>query len=224
MGFHPSQNVFRVRVKAHPPGHLFNLGSRNPIHLGDLPHRCPSSKAHVIGHRRHALRAINLPQFLMEGIALVPGKIHIDVRRVLPLRVEETAKKEVVADGVHVRDAQEITHQAGGGAAAAAMNGTPPHHVGHHQEIVHVAFGVNQFQLLRKALFNGGIAFTVTPANSLPAFLHKERKVIVRLIFIVGEDSAEMVPGGVATPGQLHRIGQGFGTIGEVPGHLLRSF
>ena len=83
---------------------------------------------------------------------------------------------------------------------------------------------MNQFQFFCETLFNDRIAFTITPANSRPACFQEERKVVVRPVVIVGEDQAKMIPVSVAASGQLHRIGQGFGTIGEVPGHLLGRF
>ena len=125
----------------------------------------------MVGNRGQAFGTVILPQFLVESVAFVPGKIHIDVGRIFSLRVEKAAKKEVVTNGVHVRDPQEIAHQARCGTAAAAMNGTPPHNVGYHQKVVHVAFGVNQCQLFRETLFKGGIVLPVTPANPLAAFL-----------------------------------------------------
>ena len=47
---------------------------------------------------------------------LVPGKIHVDVRGILPFPVEETLEEEVVPEGIHMGDPQKIGNDAGGGS------------------------------------------------------------------------------------------------------------
>jgi len=224
MACHPPQNVLRVCVTTHPPRDFLDLGRRHPIDPGNLPHRGACPKAHVIGNRSQAFSPVILPQFLMECVAFIPGKIHVDIGRIFSLGVEKAAKKEVVTNGVHMGDPQEIAYQARGGAASAAVNGPPPYDIGHHQEVVHVTFGMNQGQFFFKTPFEDGVALSVTPGDSLAAFVPKEGEMVLGLVGIVRENRREMIPGGVAAFGQLHRIGKGFGGIRKMSGHHFGRF
>ncbi len=209
---------------AHAPGHFLDFRCRNPENLGHLPHRPAPRKPHVVRHKGQTLRPIVPNQLVREIVPLIPGKIDVDVGRVLSLRVQEASEEQPVADGVHMGDAEQITHQAGSTAPAATMDGAAPDDVRHHQEVVHVALGANQVQLFRKARFDDRAGPSVAPDNAPAALLEEQREVVRGLIPVVGKDQPEVVPCRVTPASQLDGVGEGFGSMREMHGHLTRRF
>ena len=69
-------------------------------------------------------------------VALVPGKIEIDVGRILPLGIEEALEEEPGAERLDVGDAEAVAHDRVGHRAAAAVGGAVLDDVLHHQEVV----------------------------------------------------------------------------------------
>ena len=128
--------VFRCRFPE--PGQAFgdlpDLPVGEPVHLGRFADGHPGPEGHVVAD--HGRMACVLRQDRIEHcIAFVPGKVDIDVRRVLAARVEKTLEIEVVLDRAHVGDSHAVGHQRGRTAAAPADARAAGDNVLHHQKI-----------------------------------------------------------------------------------------
>src|SRR3954454_13586981 len=81
-----------------PPGDLADLAGGTAVDLGYLAQRAPETEAVVVRHHGRLGPGIPLDDVGQHPVALVPGKIEVDVGRVLPLGVEETLEEEARAE------------------------------------------------------------------------------------------------------------------------------
>lgn len=88
---HPGDLTFGAAMQL---GHLADGGT-------GLEHGVDSDHGNVVAPER-------LEHPLEHPIPLVPGEIHVEVGRVLPVLVEEPLEHQVGADRVHVGDAQQV--------------------------------------------------------------------------------------------------------------------
>ena len=224
MLFHPLPDAPGTAPVAQAARHFPDFMGGNAVDLGHFPHGSPPAEAHVIGHGSHAVRPVSLQQLFHEIVPFVPRKIHVDVGVVVAVRVQKPPEKEVVRDGVHVGDPQEIAHQAGRGASPPAVDGSPPHDVRHHQEVIHVALVPDEFQFFRQASFHGFGGPAVPPRDPLTASVQEELEMVFPAVFVVGKDRLEMVPVRPAHLGEFPGVGQDFRGVGEMAGHLPPAF
>ena len=75
-------------------GHLANLARRAAPHLRDLPQGAAHPEAVVIRHHRRAGQGIGPEDVGQDLVALVPRKVEVDIRRVLPLRIEKPLEEQ----------------------------------------------------------------------------------------------------------------------------------
>ena len=94
--------------------------------------RSPYCVQHALNHR----------------VALIPGKIHVDVGRVLAARIQKAAEVEVVLDRADIGDAQAVGHQGGGPRAPAAGARAAGDDVAHDEKIGRKPHAVDDAQLV----------------------------------------------------------------------------
>ena len=80
------------------PGDLPDLTGRPAVHLGHLTQRAARLKGVVIGHHGGVQPGIPAKDVGQDLVALVPGKVEIDVRRIAPLQIEKALEDELGAD------------------------------------------------------------------------------------------------------------------------------
>ena len=88
------------------------------------------------------------------SIALIPGEVHVDVRRVHPLGVDEALEVEIELDGADVGDTQGIGHQRGRAGSPATDAWAAVNNVLHHQEIGGESLARDDAQLALQAGHN----------------------------------------------------------------------
>ena len=119
-----------------PAGDLADLAGGAAVHLGHLAQRAAQPEAVVVGDHRRLGTGIGAEDVGQHLVPLVPGKIEIDVGRILALGVEEALEEQSGAERLDVGDAETVAHDRVGHRAAAAVGGPVLHDVVHHQEIV----------------------------------------------------------------------------------------
>ncbi len=124
----------------------------------------------ICDHRR-AVHAVLAENVIKDVISFIPRKIHINIRRVLASRIQETLKEQIVFDRVHVGNAQTITGQTGSRRAASASPRRLAHNIGHDQKVWGKAFIANQTQLIIHALADAVIHLAVAPKGTAPDLL-----------------------------------------------------
>src|SRR5215468_4499482 len=88
------------------------LDLRQPERLTQVTDRAPDPVARNRGDKRRPVRAPALVHPLDQLLPDVTGKVQIDVRKAVHLLVEETAEKQPVADGVDVRETDQVADEA----------------------------------------------------------------------------------------------------------------
>ena len=159
-----------------------------------------------------------LLEHVLQGLVpLVPGKVHVDVGRILPAPVEEALEKEGVAQRVHVGEAQQVGDDAGGGAAPAAGPGALLHDVAHHEEVGGEPLLPDDGKLVVQALADVGPHAPVSPLH--PGLAEAEQLAEGLLLRVPVEGREDVVraddAGGVRLPGDLLRAGERLRHRGE---------
>src|SRR5262249_8715334 len=93
-------------------GQPVQLHLRQPERLAQVTDRAPDPGA---GNPGHQLRPARAPAFVHSLGQLLPdvtGKVQIDVWKVVHLLIEKTAEKQPVADGVDVRETDQVADEA----------------------------------------------------------------------------------------------------------------
>ena len=103
-----------------------------------------------------------------DGPPLVPGKVDVDVGRILAPLVEEALEEEVVLEGIDVGEAQEVGDQARGGAPPAAGPGAARDDVAHDEEVGRKALVADDAQLSLEAHAERGEEARLLRAEGLP--------------------------------------------------------
>ena len=135
-----------------PPGDLADLARGSAVHLGHLAQRAPETEAVVVRHHRRLGPGIGAEDVGQHPVALVPGKVEVDVGRILALGIEEALEEEPGAEGLDVGDAETVAHDRVGHRAAAAVGGAVLHDVLHHQEVVGEALLADDAELALQPL------------------------------------------------------------------------
>ncbi len=152
-----------VAVPGNPPGDFADLAGRAAVHLGHFAERAPQLEGVVVGYHRGAGHGVAPEHVGQHVVALVPGKIEIDVGRVLPLGIEEPLEQEPGAERLHVGDAETVGDDRVGDRAPAAVGGAVLHDVAHHQEIVGEALHPDDGELVLQAVAGDGGDDAITP-------------------------------------------------------------
>ena len=71
---------------------------------------------------RHVIVPVFSPDIAQNIVAAVVGEVHIDIGHGDALRIEESLKKEMICDRVHVGNAGQIGDEAAGGASSAGSH------------------------------------------------------------------------------------------------------
>ena len=156
-------------------------------------------------------------------------KIHIDVRHLLALHIQEPLKDQPVLQRVHIGNAQAVEGHAGRRAPPHRRHYPPPphkiHYVPHHQEVVGELGIADDLQLVLQPLLRLRGRLGIAASKPFPADL--------RQIFVGVQIVRRRILGQVRqTKAQLHiaqlrnalRVGQGLRVVGKKPRHFLRAF
>ncbi len=117
-----------------PPRHLADLAVGQSVHLGRFANGHAGPEGHVVAdHGR--VTGILIQNRINDPVAFIPGKIDVDVGRVLAPRVEKALEVEIVLDGADVCDPHAVGHQRCGAATPSADTRAAVHDVLNHQEV-----------------------------------------------------------------------------------------
>ena len=211
-GHHPGDPVHVPVAHAHasadvPEGGLGGHGPEGDD-LGDVVAAVPVD--HVVQHL--------VPPVVLE--------VHVDVRHLLPLQVQEALEDQAVLQWVDVSDAQAVEGHAGRRAAPDSVEDPAPssevYDVPHDEEVVGELGVADDFQLVLHPLLGLWRRRAVARGEPLPTELRE---------VLVGVDAAGgLVPGQVGLPeSQLHiaHVGyplgviEGLRAVWEERGHLV---
>src|SRR5215203_2336796 len=92
------------------PGNLPDLSRWPPVHLGDFPQSATCLKSVVVGHHGRMQPGVLREYIRQNFVPLVPGKVQVDIWRVLPLEVEETLKDEITPNRVYMGNSETVAH------------------------------------------------------------------------------------------------------------------
>ena len=145
VGIEPAGAQARIdRVAAVPPGHRL----RQRVEEAGVEPECaahvPDGAARAVGDEgggeRRPVAAVAFVDVLDDFLAPLVLEVHVDVRRLVAFRRDETLEQEVHARRVHLRDAQAVAHgRVGRGApplAEDAERARVPDDVVNGQEVV----------------------------------------------------------------------------------------
>ena len=114
-------------------------------------------------------------------------------------------------------DAEQISNQARGSAPPAAMDGATTDNVRHHEEVIHEAFCLDDFEFLDQPFFNRVGTFLVPPGYSFPA---RFAELADPVAFPHRKDKPAAIPVGKAIGCKFTRIVHRLNAIGKVNGHV----
>jgi hypothetical protein len=127
---------------------VHDLGFGKAVDLGDLVDRAAPAKADVIrDHRRAHGGAVLFEHVELDLVALVPGEVDVDVRRIGARRREKPLEEEVVPHGIDVGDREQIRHDARRSGPAAADARRPRRDRLHDEEVIGEALVANDREL-----------------------------------------------------------------------------
>src|SRR4051812_41269799 len=140
MGSDQLGKTLAVFEKGDAPSHFPDFPGRPPMYLGNLAQRSPRLKTVVIRHHRGMQIGVAAKDVLQHLVALIPGKIQIDVGRVLALQVEKALEDQLGGDRVYVGDTEAVADDRVGNRSPATMRWALPDDVPDNQEIVGESF------------------------------------------------------------------------------------
>src|SRR4051812_37067974 len=140
MGSDQLGKTLAVFEKGDAPSHFPDFPGRPPMYLGNLAQRSPRLKTVVIRHHRRVQIGVTPKDVLQHLVALIPGKIQIDVGRVLALQVEKSLEDKLGRDRIHVGDPEAVADYRVGHGSAATVRRAFPNDVPDNQEIVGESF------------------------------------------------------------------------------------
>jgi hypothetical protein len=120
MPFDGGGGLVGLPVAAEAGGKGLDLSLRHAEDLGHLAQGGAPLEADLVGDHRRPSRPVAGEGEIEDGVALVPGKVDVDVGRIEASLVEEALEEEVVADRVDVGDFQAVGDQRRRGAPPAA--------------------------------------------------------------------------------------------------------
>jgi hypothetical protein len=121
----------------------FDLAVRHTEDPGDLAQQHPRLEEHMVGDHRAMPRV--LPQHrLQDPVALVPGEVDIDVRRVGAPGIQEPLEVQVELHRTDIGDAQAVRNNGCGARAAAAGARAALDDLAHDQEVVAEPLALDQ--------------------------------------------------------------------------------
>ena len=91
---------------------------RQPHHPAHVPHHGFGAHGSERDDLGHSFAPVFFADILDDVRPAVVGEIDVDIRRIDALRIQEALEQQAVADGVHVRDVEQVGDQRAGGAAA----------------------------------------------------------------------------------------------------------
>ena len=117
-----------------------DLGIRHPQGAAYIANRGLGAQGAERDDLRHVLPAVLVHHIVKDFLASVVLEVHVYVRHLLALEVEEALEDEGVRHGIYVGDAKAIEHEAGRGASSHGEENIPFANefgdVPHHQEVV----------------------------------------------------------------------------------------
>src|SRR5690554_4437542 len=184
------QNCLQFSVGRNPATEGIHLPGGQAQGLAGIPETAPGTIGAISGNLAGVVPAVALNSIGEDLIPAQIAKIHIYIRETNPARVEEALKIEVVSQGIHPGDVQQVGHDT-------APGGTPPRPHGDalapgkadqvpaNQKVGRKAHGLDDLKLPFQALPGRtavpGIATLQTPltetAQELPVVLTKAGKM-----------------------------------------------
>ena len=208
------------------PGDPGDFSVRETVYPGDPADGSAGFQGHVVRDPGGAFPAVFPDHVLDDPVALVPGKIHVQVGRVVPLRVQEPFEEKVGFQGFHLGDREAVGHDGIGHASPPA--GDPGgarvfHHVPDDEEVIREPLFPDHRELPRDpALHHRGDA-PVAPGGSPDDEPAEEREGI----FVRVEAGKYRPAGGDFEPalvGDLPGVRDRLGAFGEAPLHVAPVF
>jgi hypothetical protein len=74
------------------------------VYFSDFADGGPQAERILVGHHGGSVRPVMLEDALDNVVPLVPRKIDVDVRRIVPAWVQKSFKEELMADRTHMSD------------------------------------------------------------------------------------------------------------------------
>jgi hypothetical protein len=210
-------------------GEAVHRGGGDPVGLGGLAEGGARPQGAVGGDEGGAVPAVGAVDVVDDLVAPPPAQVHVEVRQVGAPFVEEPLEVEAVAQGVHVRDAEEVGHDGtrprpaadhGDGAGAGEADDLP-----HHDEVLGEAQLLQERQLTlhaRRRLLRGDRSIAKgepfpgeTPQVGRRRLAGGKRRS--------GEDGPSTGGLSLASFRGAEGVRQRLGDVGEALGHGFRS-
>ena len=133
---YPFPHLAHTPAVAHLTCNTADFLFRKAEYLGDLPHRGSGPEGVVVGHHGRPPRSIGGKDVIKYRIPLIPGKIHINVRRVHPSGIKEPLKEKIVPYWIHLGNPQGVSGDGGRCASPSTRHSGPLSDIRHHKKIV----------------------------------------------------------------------------------------
>ena len=95
-----------VKLEGHQPGDPVDLGVRHGQGAADIPYRCPGAKGAKGDDLRDVVAAVFLYDVVDDLLPPIILEVHVDVRHLVPLDVQEPLEDHSVLERIDVCDAQ----------------------------------------------------------------------------------------------------------------------
>ena len=202
-------------VHRDPAGDLADFDGGPTVHLGDLAQCAGESKTIVVGHHRRTRHRILAEGPREDLVAFIPGKVEVDVGRILARRIEEALEQQPGTEWLDVGDAETVGDHRVGDGAAATVGRAVAYDVLHHQEVVGEPFHPDDAEFVLEPIagdWRDGAVATHCSFVRLRAELGEG-------VVGVGGTRCDGAPDGnaiLAPLGQYVGGSEGLGNIGEV--------
>ena len=146
---------------------LADFSRGQAVHLGNFPHGRPRRQGVLIRDHGRLMRPIAGKHPFENLGALVPGKVDIDIRWVMPPGIEKPFKQQVMSNRIDVGDAEAVGHNGRGRRASPARSRRLTDNLIDDQKIVGKPCLSDDGELLLDALANDLREHAVPPDGSL---------------------------------------------------------
>ena len=213
-------DAVRIPVAGNALADAVDFTLRQAVDLRNFAHGRLGFEGDVVADHGRAVLAVAAENVGQNVVAFVPGEVHVDVRRIFAAAVQKALEKQVVADGIHVGDAEAVRHHAGRGGTPATRARRLLHDVVHHQEVRRVTLVADDGQLVLQALPHSRGDRAVPPPCALVAEL---AQVLVGVLAVgpakLTENETSEIELEAASLGDFLRVGNGVRCVGEGCGH-----
>ena len=216
-----AEQIFLMHYLRRQPADFFR---RHAVDFCNFTDSGSETETVLVRHHRGLALAVLLEYPFQNTVALVPGKIDVDVRWVFTAWIKKTFEEEVVFDRIHMGDVEAIGDDRRSDRPAPTGTGCLTNDFLHDQEVMRKTFVPDDRQLFFNSIANsvGDSSVSIMRAG-IGHLLERQEDVFIAQSAKRWKDGFAEAPVAVADFGNAEGIFDGFRHVRKLRGHARRG-